>query len=145
MAHINNRGDRIERATRAAIGRNRKLGLERKSGQRGDKFVNFTCRWLAGKHQQLCDQVPVFGGETADVGVWPINPHRLHRDASATFDLYNIECDECILVALNDAGGFDAKAIDFRIEQASDLFRGRAEIDVGGYGGWFLTNKRFHL
>src|SRR5438045_706173 len=72
---INKNGaDRIENAARAAVGANRKLGLERKPGQGGNKFVNFTCRWLASKLQQLCDQVPVFGGEPAGIGIWPIDP-----------------------------------------------------------------------
>jgi hypothetical protein len=124
------------------------LGLERKPGQGGDKFVNLTCCWLASKLQQLCDQVPVFGGEPAGVGVWPIDPDGLNGNVCTTFNLYEVESDEGVLAPLDNASGFDAKAVDFWIEHASDLSRGRAEIDVGGHGGgigWLLTNKRLHF
>jgi hypothetical protein len=124
------------------------LGLERKPGQCGNKFVNVTCRWLASKRQQLCDQVPVFGGEPAGIGVWSIDPDGLNGNVCTTFNLYEVESDEGVLVSLDHAGRFDAKTVNFRIEHASDLSRGRAEIDVGGHGGgisWLLTNKRLHF
>src|SRR6266404_2577438 len=89
---INKNGaDRIEGAARAAVGANRKFGLELKPSQCRNKFVNFTCRWLASKRQQLCDQVPVFGGEMASVGVWPIDPDGLNGNVCATFNLYEVE------------------------------------------------------
>jgi hypothetical protein len=89
----------------------------------------------------VCDNVLIFYREPADVGVRTVDPEWLQRDAITLLDLDEVKHDQCVLIILNDASGFNAKVIDVWIENSSDLVRGRTEIDYGrGIGGVLRVN-----
>ena len=87
-------------------------------------------RRQASKREQLRDGMLIPGREVPNIGVRSVHPKRKTIDAASALQFNEIESNQNVLVALDDAGGLDAESVFIRLECLGD-FRSRcAEIDI---------------